>query len=207
MLENIPIEAQEIVPGRPFTDPVHSQNDLRRMRMMAQQLLDRYDDPQSCNFFPGKNVVSPSDPAGRHFQIYYIQPELLFSLNNLTVVGFFGIKRPGADIEPLVRANNRMEDDFHNHPGLLSLSTVELPSKNFANLVIFSDPRAKQDWNRSTLHRDLVAEVSPPYYQSVRLNNAILPRGLAAPKKMRLTRIKYIDYTSEPHWRGVRSLV
>jgi len=205
VLEKIVLNSEERVEGRPFTDPVHSNSDLDRMQMMAQQLVDTYDDPVVCDFVPGKNVVCESDPQGRHFRIYYIQPELLFSSKNLTVVGFFGIKRPGADIQPLIRADKRFEQEFHNHPGLLSLSTVRLPSNNFANLVIFTDPEAKDYWNQTPIHRDLVAEISPPYYRSIRLNNGILPEGLVAPEKLRLIRVKYIDYMSDPHWRAVRN--
>lgn len=203
-MKNVVLNAQERVEGRPFTDPVHSRSDLVRMRMMAQQLVDTYDDPVVCDFVPGKNVVCESDPEGRHFRIYYIQPELLFNLKNLTVVGFFGLKRPGADIQPLLRADKRFEREFRNHPGLLSLSTVRLPTKNFANLVIFTDPKARDNWNHTPLHSSLVAKISPPYYQSIRLNNGILPHGLTAPEKLRLSRVKYIDYATKPGWRAVR---
>jgi hypothetical protein len=90
---------------------------------------------------------------------------------------------------------------------LLSLSTVRLPDDNFANLVLFTDPESKEHWNYSPVHRDLVAEISPPYYESVRLNNGVLPDGLDAPEKLYLERVKYIDYTSDPPWRAVREFL
>jgi hypothetical protein len=188
------LEATEIIEARPFTNPNHSHEDLRIMRHMAHQLVDTYEDPVICDFGPGKRAVCKSDPQGRHFRIYYIQPKKLFRLKNLTVVGFFGQKRPDAEFE----------QEFHKHPGLLSLSTVRLPRGDFGNLVLFTDPAAKDQWNHSQLHYELVPEISPLYYQSIRLNNGLLPNGLESPDDMRLIRVKYLDYGSSPPWRAVR---
>jgi hypothetical protein len=120
------------------------------------------------------------------------------------VVGFFGQKRPHADIQPLIRADKRFQEQFHHHPGLLSLSTVRLPDGDFGNLVLFTDPEAKDKWNYSQVHRELVSKISPPYYQTIRLNNGVLPDGLAAPGDLRLIRVKYLDYSENPPWRAVR---
>jgi hypothetical protein len=56
------------------------------------------------------------------------------------------------------------------------------------------------------VHRKLVAEISPPYYLSIRLNNGWLPKGLADPAGLWIERVKYIDYSSTPPWRAVRAL-
>lgn len=206
MSYDVELTADKIIPGRPFTDPAHTQEDLATMRQMAQQLVDIYDDPVLFDFVPGQRSVCQSDPTGRHFRIYYIQPELLFRLEGITVVGFFGQKRAGADIKPLIKADKQFEHEFHNHPGLLSLSTVRLPDGDFGNLVLFTDPEAKDHWNYSRLHHELVPKISPPYYKSIRLNNGVLPKGLAEPGSIHLTRVKYLDYNTNPPWRAVRSL-
>lgn len=202
----IVLAAGDILSDRPFTDPVNSHSDLEKMRGMAQQLVDTYDDPLVCDFVPGKGALCKSDPKGRHFRIYYIRPELLFEQKNLTVVGFFGQKRPGADIRPLLKADNRFELEFKHHPGLLSLSTVRLPDGDFGNLVLFTGEAAKDGWNNSPIHRDLVAEISPSYYSSIRLNNGILPQGLADPLGLQLSVVKYLDYRADPPWRAIRAL-
>ncbi|MGD2157425.1 MAG: hypothetical protein PVG14_09500 [Anaerolineales bacterium] len=206
MPDEVMLAPDEIIEERPFTDPENSKGDLDRMRQMAQQLIDTYDDPVVCDFTPGKPPVCESDPQGRFFRIYYIQPQLLFSKEEITAVGFFGIKRPNADIKPLIQADKQFEKEFHKHPGLLSLSTVRLADGNFSNLVLFTDPESKDEWNYSDLHYDLVSKISPPYYKSIRLNNGFLPKGLSAPEKLRLIRVKYIDYTTDPHWRAVRTM-
>lgn len=194
----------ERVDGRPFTDPDNTLEDLERMRYMARQLVTTYGNPVVCDFAPGKRPVCQSDPQGRHFRIYYLRPDRLFALKNITVVGFFGLKRPNADIRPLLQADRQFEREFHKHPDLLSLSTVRLASGNFANLVLFASPEAKDAWNQSDIHRTLVAEISPPYYRSIRLNNALLPDGLDDPDHLVLQRVKYLDYESDPPWRARR---
>lgn len=206
MNQTPPLSATELVPGRSFSDPVHSRLDLQVMRQMAQQLVDIYDDPLVCDFQPGKRPICKSDSRGRHFRIYYIQPALLFAAQNLTVVGFFGQKRQDADVRPLLDADKRFEETFHDHPGLLSLSTVRLPDGDFGNLVLFTTPQAKDNWNFSPLHYELVATVSPPYYRSIRLNNGVLPMGLDVVDDLALQSTRYIDYDSDPPWRAVRPL-
>jgi hypothetical protein len=206
MSDQAALSPTEIVPGRPFSDPRHGPQDLAVMRRMARQLVDIYDDPAVCDFVPGGRPVCQSDKQGSHFRIYYIQPGLLFELYNLTVVGFFGQKRPHADIRPLIEADKKFEEQFHAHPGLLSLSTVRLPDGDFGNLVLFTSPEAKDQWNVNPLHHDLAAKVSPPYYRSIRINNGVLPRGLSAPDELYLQRTRYIDYLTDPHWRALREL-
>lgn len=197
---------EEKVAGRAFSDPEHTRGDLETLRRMAQQLVDTYEDPVVCDFTPGKGPVCQSDPQGRHFRIYYLQPLVLFNYRPITVVGFFGQKRPGADIRPLIQADKAFEGEFHKFPGLLSLSTVRLPDGDFANLVLFSDPGTVDHWNHSPLHRDLVAKVSPPYYQGIRLNRGVLPQGLDAPEELYLERVRYLDYSTNPAWRAVREM-
>ena len=206
MREQAEFAPHEPIAGRPFTDPEHSERDLARLRSMVHQLVDTYDDPVVCDFTPGKRPVCQSDPQGRHFRIYYVQPDLLFNLKDITVVGFFGKKRSDADIKPLLAADKRFEKEFSNHPGLLSLSTVRLPDGDFANLVLFTDPKSKDAWNDTPIHRDTVSEISPPYYRSIRLSNGVLPDGLDDPDGLLLERVKYIDYGTIPPWRGVRTL-
>ena len=204
MSEQLILSVEERLSDRPFTHPEHSIEDLQRMQHMTRQLAETYNDPVVCDFTPGKRPVCQSDPNGRHFRIYYIRPNMLFTLKSLTVVGFFGQKRPDADIKPLLEADTRFEKEFHKHKGLLSLSTVRLPSGNFANLVLFADPESKDQWNFSQPHYDTVNKISPPYYSSIRLNNGFLPDGLASPDALELQQVKYLDYDSNPPWRAIR---
>jgi len=207
MSDEIVLSIDDRIEDRPFTNLDNSKEDLATMRHMARQLTDTYSDPIACDFSPGKRPVCQSDPKGRHFRIYYIQTNLLFSLKSLTVVGFFGQKRPGADVRPLLKADRIFEKEFYKHEGLLSLSTVRLPNGDFGNLVLFTSPEAKDQWNFGQPHYDTVSKISPPYYKSIRLNNGFLPDGLASPDALELTRVKYLDYDSNPPWRAIRNFV
>ena len=203
-MDKLILHSEEKVEGRPFTEPELSQYDLETMRYMAHQLVDIYDNPTACDFLPNQKPVCQSDPQGRHFRIYYVQPNLLFGLKNLSVVGFFGHKRPGADVRPLIQADKKFEKVFGEHPGLLSLSTVRLANGDFANLVVFTNGAARDKWGQSKLHIELVSKISPPYYKSIRLNNGRLPNGLDDPSALNLVRVKYIDYSANPPWRATR---
>lgn len=202
----IELDANQKVEGHRFSDVEHTRGDLATMRKMAHQLADTYEDPKVCDFTLRNGPVCQSDPQGRHFRIYYIQPDRLFSTHNLAVVGFLGEKRPNADIRPLLKADRLFEEEFRNHPDLLSLSTVRVANGNFGNLVVFSQPAAISKWNNSDVHRKLVAEISPPYYLTIRLNNGWLPQGVEDPDGLWIERVKYIDYSSTPAWRAVRTL-
>jgi hypothetical protein len=202
----IELGREDKVQEHPFSDVENTADDLATMRKMAHQLVDTYEDPKVCDFTMRNGPVCQSDPQGRHFRIYYIRPDRLFEGDRLAVVGFFGSRRPGADIQPLLRADKLFEAEFDKHPDLLSLSTVRVANGNFGNLVVFANREAISIWNNTPVHRKLVAEISPPYYQSIRLNNGWLPRGLAEPDALWIGRVKYIDYGSMPPWRAVRTL-
>lgn len=206
MKDHVHVGPYEKVKGRPFTDLKHSVKDLARLVKMTHQLVETFQDPESCDFSKTGRAVSQTDMWGNEIKIYYIRPGVLFHRKNLTVVGFFGHRRAGADTEPIIRADNEFKKIYYDFEGLLSLSTASLPSGDFANLVLFTDDETKDQWNFNPTHYETVNEISPPYYSSVRLNNGILPDGVQSPERMRLTRVRYLDYTATPHWRAIRKI-
>jgi len=206
MANDILIGPYEKISGRPFTNLDHSVMDRARLVRMTEQLVDTYHDPEVCDFSKCKKAVFQIDSEGNEFKIYYIRPKELFSYQNIFVVGFFGHRRPNADIAPLIRADKKFKEIFLTFDGLLSLSTTQLPSGDFANLVLFTDDEAKDRWNYQPDHYDTVSKISPPYYSNVRLNNGILPNGVKSPELLKLTKVRYLDYTVSPHWRAVRKI-
>ncbi|MFN8459228.1 MAG: hypothetical protein U0401_32025 [Anaerolineae bacterium] len=50
------------------------------------------------------------------------------------------------------------------------------------------------------------SELTPGYYQSIRLHSGFLAGGLMAGGEIALTRTKYYDYQNQPVWRAVREL-
>ena len=206
MTNDILIGPYEKISGRSFTNLDHSVKDRERLVKMTQQLVNTYHDPAVCDFSKRKKAVYQIDSEGNEFNIYYIRPTKLFSYQNIFVVGFFGHRRPNADITPLIRADKKFKEIFLTFDGLLSLSTTQLPSGDFANLVLFTDDEAKDRWNYQPDHYETVSKISPPYYSNVRLNNGILPNGVKSPELLKLTKVRYLDYTVSPHWRAVRKI-
>jgi hypothetical protein len=80
-----------------------------------------------------------------------------------------------------------------------------LPNGDFGNLVLLSNEEAKTKWMQGKIHNRAV-ELSPDYYQYVRINNGVLPEGIMKPDLLQITRVKYYDYSEDPSWKAVRKL-
>lgn len=201
----------EILGERPFTHPRHIAHDLTVLRYMIDQL---------CLLLVESERYSQQTPPVTLYQVemnecqhrfVIAQPELLQIPNRpLTVVGFFGQKRQriSGSLLPLMEAMDvALREEFPQHPDLLSYSTLELPSGDSGNLVLFARDEAISQWGHGQAHLKAVYELSPSYYDSVRLYNGRLPLGLLVSDLLHLSRIKYYDYTEVPLWRGVRELI
>jgi hypothetical protein len=101
--------------------------------------------------------------------------------------------------------DKRLTEQIPTYPGILSYSTMAMPGRDFGNLVLLSNEEIKSKWMHGKIHNKAV-ELSPDYYQFVRINNGILPNGVMDPKSLQITRVKYYDYTEDPPWKAVREL-
>jgi hypothetical protein len=196
----------EIVPGRPFTNPAGSREDIGTLQDMAEKLRQLLGRPETIPAQPRPFVLYLSEAGGRRHRIALSKPEALLTGNDLTVVGFCGRKWPGADRAPLDAVDAELITEFSQHPHLLSYSSLELGNGNWCNLVLFSHPRGLLHWATSARHAYAVRELSPAYYMVIRLHNAILPGGLMSGKPLILLRTKYYDYQDKPPWLAVREL-
>jgi len=84
-----------------------------------------------------------------------------------------------------------------NTPGLLSYSSLELRDGRWCNLVLFSGPETKMHIRNSELHAYAAYQLSPRYYDWIRLHNGIMPGGLAR-NEMLLQKTKFYQF-HEPH--------
>jgi hypothetical protein len=82
-----------------------------------------------------------------------------------------------------------------------------LADEDCGNLVLFGHDAAINHWGHSQAHMKAVYELSPSYYDSVRLYNGRLPLGLMVSNLLHITRIKYYDYSAVPLWRALREIV
>lgn len=201
------LRSNERLENRPFTRLEHIPFEHQAMCAMADSLCVLLERSPDIFHQPRPITVYRQEAMGREHRMILNRPDRLAIGLPLTVVGFFGQK---LDEEALLPLRNKFDQaliaEFPNHPDLLSYSTLELPDGNFGNLVLFSRPEAKNHWNTDGTHARAVRELAPRYYASVRLYNGVLPRGLAASHALRLTWVKYYDYSARPVWRAQRTL-
>jgi len=198
------LQPSDIVHSRPFTHPSHTVGDVNSLRYMVDQL---------CMFMEAPHLYADSSPPiivhqppGDQwtYRLVIVRPEELRAERPLTFVGFLGQRREGSNKELAHEFDRTLVAEIPDYPGLLSYSTMALISGNYSNLVLFTDPAAKQQWSRSQAHAQAVNRLAPDYYLSVRLYNGVLPRGIHASRELRLKRIKYYDYQDDPWWHAVR---
>lgn len=205
------LKPMEIVTDRPFTHPRHTTNDLIALRYMIDQLCLLLEEPDRYAQQSSPVTLHQLEANGRQHRFVIAQPQQLQTPNRpLTVVGFFGQKRQRISLSlvPLMEAMDKaLRQEFRHYPDLLSYSTLELANDDCGNLVLFAQDAAINHWGRSQAHMKAVYELSPSYYDSVRLYNGRLPLGLMVSNLLHLSRIKYYDYSSVPLWRAVREIV
>lgn len=192
----------DIVSDRPFTHPDHTIADLNVLRYMIDRLGLILEYPNLYGGLP--QPLRLQQPAAHRLVI--AQPDRLETLDQLTVIGFFGEKRPDADPVLTDEFDSILIDEFPQHPDLLSYSTLALKAGNFGNLVLFANSGATQHWSRSKAHAQAAGKLAPSYYASVRIYNGLLPDGIKNSKTLHIVRVKYFDYQSAPLWQAVRNM-
>jgi hypothetical protein len=196
----------EYIPDRPFTNPEHSYADVAVLEYMRTQLRVTLRDVD----------CGPSDPQSRQLYIHTLREDgerqhrqvilsrrMLLDAKSLTVVGFFGHKRGSADPGILEDVDNDLLQEFLHHTYVLCYNSLELPDGNWANLVLLLDATGIQQWRVSQKHAYAARELSPLFYETIRLHNGILPGGLAAPRLVLLS-TKYYDYRGDNWWQTIR---
>jgi hypothetical protein len=205
------LEPIELVEERPFTHPRHTATDLAILRYMIEQLCSLLEEPERYEQQPAPVALYQEETHGRQHRFVIAQPEQLhFSHGQLTVVGFFGQKRQNISLSltPLMEAMDQaLRAEFPQHPNLFSYSTMELINGDCGNLVLFGHDEAIGHWGKGQAHLKAAYELSPSYYDSIRLYNGRLPLGLMVSNLLHITRIKYYDYTAVPLWRAIREIV
>ncbi len=203
----IRLSQPEIVVNRPFTHPGRSLDDVVTLQHMRHQLrlaLSQLD--------PYVGLVLPltlniEEPGGRSHRIIIANRAGLLANHTLTVVGFFGHKRPDADPTAVNAVDDVLIGEFSEHPGILSYSSLMLADGNCGNLVMLGLPEARDHWRASPTHQYAVRELTPRYYATLRLHNATLPGGLMGKGDVTLGQTKYYDFNDVPAWHAIREFV
>jgi hypothetical protein len=165
----------------PPGDEVYEQ-DIVLLRYMAQRiyitlyLLDEQKDASQ----PLLYFLEEGHKYTHRIAIY--SPQALLLNNELDFVGFISKKlQPGDSqvIEEIRTVDKKLIVELINTPGLMSYSSLELRDGRSCNLVLFSGPETKMYLKQSDTHKYAAYQLSPRYYDWVRLHNGIMPGGLA----------------------------
>ena len=146
------------------------------------------------------------EPDGRYHRVLVIRPSQFAQRSYFTVVGFFGQRCFDANDKDSWSRDDLLFSEMQNHQGLLSYSTLELTNGDYCNCILFTDETAKNHWGRSSVHEKAVREFSPTFYHSIRLYNGVLEAPIIEAHKLKLTTVKYFDYSVQPTWMGMRTL-
>lgn len=183
---------------RPFTEPAHTATD----QLVLADALTSLRRLLSVETLP----TSPIEwqEGGRYRRLILGDTTLLRTLPALVFVGFFGQRRPNADMTPILQIDGAMLAELSLHPGVLCYYTIELADGNYGNLVLFCNEEAKCHWGASALHAQAVQTLAPGYYATVRIHNGVVPGGLGGGEAPVIERTRYYDYTDPLIWRAVR---
>lgn len=196
------LRPDEVLEEKPFTSLRHTAQDIDIMRFMVACVsltLERpHDNPETPLVF--------YQPAPEHWthRVILTQPHILRGLHPLTVVGFFGLRNPGANVSMAQKLDRGLLPELMRFSGLHGYVSILLPTGNFANLVLFASPADKEQWGTSEKHAEAVRILTPDYYAAVRLYNGELPDGLERADRLCMHLVKYYDYRERPLWRAIR---
>lgn len=193
----------ELITERPFTHTEHISKDREILAHMTRQLralLEKH--PEILEM---SKSIYINEPDGHSHRYFVPKAAKWTHTDKVYLVGFFSHKQEGASKNHFGDLDERLIKELPTYQEILSYSTMELPNGDFGNLVLLSNEEAKTKWMHAKTHNRAVA-LSPDYYQYVRINNGVLPNGIMDPKTLQITRVKYYDYTVDPHWKAVREL-
>ena len=133
---------------------------------------------------------------GRQHRMILFAPQALLVSEEMRFVGF--VSRRSQTVEPQIideifHTDELMLNEIARIPGLLSYSSLELHPGNWYNLVLFRDPSVKMHVRSGEVHRHAAHQLSPAYYEWIRLHNGTMPGGLAR-QEMRLDSTKYYRF-------------
>jgi hypothetical protein len=176
------------------------EQDIVLLRYMAQRIyitLYLLDEPTN----PSKPLLYFLEEGHKYtHRIAIYNPQALLLNNKLDFVGFISRKlQPGDSkvIEEIRTVDKKLIVELINTPGLMSYSSLELRDGRWCNLVLFSGPETKIHLKQSNMHKYAAYQLSPRYYDWVRLHNGIMPDGLAH-NELLLQKTKFYQFHG-PH--------
>jgi hypothetical protein len=159
-----------------------SKQDLTVLRYMARHVRMMLQVPgqtESAASLPW--IYYLEERRCRTHRIAIYRPQTLLQNQDLAFVGFISGRQPSADpavIDRLNAVDQDMLSELTHVPGLLSYSSLEVRTGRWYNLVVLQDLAIISHFHRIDTHRYAAYELSPHYYEWIRLHNGSLPGGL-----------------------------
>ncbi len=186
-----------------------NEQDIVLLRYMAQRIyvtLYLLDEPTNSS----QPLLYYSEEGNKHtHRIAIYKPQELLLNSKLDFVGFISKKQQPGDqqvIEEIRGVDKKLIVELINTPGLMSYSSLELRDGRWCNLVLFSGAETKMHIRNSEIHTYAAYQLSPRYYDWIRLHNGIMPTGLAR-NEMLLQKTTYYAFR-EPHEKPtIRELI
>jgi hypothetical protein len=208
MADEIQLAPDEVVAGKPFVDPEHTQREQEALRLLLAHERERArawcDEPFEAR---SDVIIRETDGAGLRHLLVVPQTHALIQAEDLLVVGFFGRPREDAQTALLFDLEEELVGGMSAYAahGLLSYYDLELVKGAYGNLILFAKPDGPARWGENPVHRRAV-EISPRNYHEIRLHQGVLPGRLLDDGELRITRTRYLDYTGPEPWRAIRYL-
>ena len=173
-----------------------SKQDLVVLHYMTQQVRVTLQAPGQTEHSSLPWNYYLNERQGRTHRILLYQPQQLLQKHDLAFVGFVSGRQLNADPEIIDRLNAAdydMLSELAHVPGLLSYSSLELRAGRWYNLVVLKSLEIKAHFHTIGAHRYAAYELSPHYYEWIRLHSGSLAGGLAG-GKMALCGTKYYTF-------------
>lgn len=196
-----------VEPERPFSDVDNSREDLAAMRYMAERLRAVLSETATAPEQAFPLTIELTHDDRRQLRIVINQWSALTDGEDIQVVGFFGQRRE--EVDPMIDADKDTIDDeliqeFPSYPGVLSYSSLEMPSGEYGNLVLLRGAEAAGHWMTSARHSYATRVIAPKFYCTIRLHNAAIAGGLGSNNDIVMQRTKYYDFRGDWPWLAVR---
>jgi hypothetical protein len=206
MTVEVVLQPDELVAGRPFTDPENTWSDADAMRTMlrcqrsvarswasegAEQTID--------------GPVQEFELEGRRHWLAVPDPGALLAAPRLTAVGYFGQARDDVDHAILYELEAEVIAGFgaYVEVGLLSYYDMQLEGERYGNLILFGSPEVPKEWYTDSAHGRAVS-LAPRHFHSVRLHKGSIPGPLLSDADVTIERTKYFGFDPEGVWQGIR---
>jgi len=200
------IGSDEILAGKPFTDPQLTQRDAKVMRgMLARERERAHAWQEDRGGHAGAQIERYYDEEERRHLLVVPDRRALLEASGLTAVGFFGRPRESVDHTVLYELEDELVTRMADYAavGLLSYYDIEFVKGAYGNLVLFSTPDIPKEWSADAVHRRAV-EISPGHYHEIRLHRGSIDGGLLGGGDLAIVSTKYFDFKSSTTWQGLR---